>query len=234
MGIMMRDQRRWILLAFLGGTAALRWFIMLRPEHFRPWQPASWFAPDVIEFTRVFLDLGAVLICLALIPWLFLPRLLGRPATRADWGLPAPRFEQGGGKQTKVLAVAALVVGILAVWGIPELSRQYPVGQLPGRSVLFIILGQLGTLGILLVSELFYRGVALFSLERHFGKGAVYLLVPAYAINHVGSPAVEFWSAVVLALLLGHLALKTRSVWPALLVHGVASVSVDLSSLLMQ
>lgn len=234
MGWMSGDKRRWILLAFLGGTAGLRWFIMLRPEHFRPWQPDCWFAEEIIEFTRVFLDLGTVVICLALIPWLFLPRLLGRPLSRADWALQMPRFQQGGGRRTILLCVGALVIGILAVWGIPELSQQYPVGRLPGRSVLFMVFGQLGTLALLMATELFYRGVALFSLERHFGKGAVYLLVPAYAINYIGSPAVEFWSAVVLALVLGHLALKTRSVWPPLLVHAVASLSVDLSSLLMQ
>jgi membrane protease YdiL (CAAX protease family) len=69
-----------------------------------------------------------------------------------------------------------------------------------------------------LIEELLFRGLFLFGLERRYGSGfALILSACFFGIVHMGAvPAVY---ASVAGLLLGGLALTTRSIWPGIAVH---------------
>lgn len=73
-----------------------------------------------------------------------------------------------------------------------------------------------------LTEELLFRGLFLFGLERRYGKGFALLLSSAFfGIVHLS--AVNAIYATVAGLLLGGLALATRSVWPGVAVHGAVN-----------
>jgi membrane protease YdiL (CAAX protease family) len=69
-----------------------------------------------------------------------------------------------------------------------------------------------------LAEELLFRGLFLFGLERRYGRGFALLLSASFfGVVHLGAaPAVY---ATVAGLLLGALALGTRSVWPGIALH---------------
>ncbi len=106
------------------------------------------------------------------------------------------------------------------VFGPDSLERQLAVqNMLEARS-----LGQ-GVLVVLCLvalvpaaEELLFRGLLLFGLERRYGSGFALLLSSCFfGVVHLGAvPAVY---ATVAGLLLGAVALTTRSVWPGIALH---------------
>jgi len=56
-------------------------------------------------------------------------------------------------------------------------------------------------------------------------------MVIPYALIHVHKPLPEALAAVVAGLVLGWLAVKTRSIWPGVLVHGSVALMMDVFAL---
>ena len=79
--------------------------------------------------------------------------------------------------------------------------------------------------------ELFFRGFALFSLDRAIGKLAVFVMVIPYTMIHFGKPLPEVLGAIAAGTALGLMALKTRSVWGGVAVHLGVAWTMDLLAL---
>ncbi len=79
--------------------------------------------------------------------------------------------------------------------------------------------------------EFFFRGFALFRLESRFGMHAVTLMVIPYALIHIHKPLPEALGAIVAGLVLGTLAIKSRSIWPGVLVHCSVALMMDVFAL---
>ena len=80
--------------------------------------------------------------------------------------------------------------------------------------------------------EFFFRGFALFRLEQIIGKFAIVVLVIPYSLLHIHKPFPEAAASIIAGLVLGYLALKSRSIWPGLLVHFGVAFSMDFFALL--
>ena len=79
--------------------------------------------------------------------------------------------------------------------------------------------------------EFFFRGFALFRLESRFGLHAVTLMVIPYALIHIHKPLPEALGAIVAGIVLGMLAVKSRSIWPGVLVHCSVALMMDVFAL---
>ena len=227
-GAMREGANRWLLLGAVVLLAGVRWFVMTSPGHFQPWQPDAWFDPEVIEFTRLNLNLGCSLLCLVVGPWVVLSWLGGVRPGRGEWGLGSPDMNEKKLK-LRVVALGVLFVGagVLGTLGLPELGANYPLGRIPGGGYGTVVAGIAGSVALVFINELFFRGVALFTLEKGFGVIAVYMLLPLYVVEYAGAPTVELWAAVFRGVVLGHLALRTRSMWPGFWLAVAGSLSVD-------
>jgi membrane protease YdiL (CAAX protease family) len=80
--------------------------------------------------------------------------------------------------------------------------------------------------------EFFFRGWGLFRMEAMFPRYGVFLMVLPYALIHIHKPFPEALASIVAGLVLGFLALKSRSIWPGILVHTTIAFSTDLFSLI--
>ncbi len=80
--------------------------------------------------------------------------------------------------------------------------------------------------------EFFFRGFCLFRLERIAGLYAIAIMVIPYALIHIYKPLPEALGSIVGGLVLGYLALKTRSIWPGLFVHCGVALSMDWFALI--
>ena len=80
--------------------------------------------------------------------------------------------------------------------------------------------------------EFFFRGVTLFRLESRFGFHAVTMMVVPYALLHIHKPFPEAVASIVAGLVLGMLALKSRSIWPGVAIHICVAFSMDLFALI--
>lgn len=79
--------------------------------------------------------------------------------------------------------------------------------------------------------EFFFRGFCLFRLERFTGSYAIAIMVIPYALLHIYKPLPEALGSVIAGMVLGYLALRTRSIWPGLFLHGIVALSMDTFSL---
>ena len=80
--------------------------------------------------------------------------------------------------------------------------------------------------------EFFFRGFMLFRLERYAGYHAVALMVIPYALIHLHKPFPEAVGAIVAGIVLGFLALRTRSIWPGVIVHCGVALSMDVFAMI--
>lgn len=79
-----------------------------------------------------------------------------------------------------------------------------------------------------LALEFFFRGFLLFTVEKTLGAHAIFVAVMPYCMIHFGKPALESAGAIVAGLVLGTLALATRSIWCGVLIHVSVAWTMDL------
>ena len=129
------------------------------------------------------------------------------------------------------LVLGALVVGAAMIGWLstqPAMER-YPFFA-PGECArggsfwVFQALFALKLIGL----EILFRGYLLFQLERRFDEHAIVIATIPYAVMFFRYPVAEIFGAVGLSLLLGALALRTRSLLPGLAVVLALNVVRDL------
>jgi membrane protease YdiL (CAAX protease family) len=76
--------------------------------------------------------------------------------------------------------------------------------------------------------EFFFRGFMLHGLRRRLGASAVFVMVVPYCMIHYGKPMAETFGAIVAGLVLGTLAMRTRSIWGGALIHIAVALTMDL------
>lgn len=82
--------------------------------------------------------------------------------------------------------------------------------------------------------ELFFRGYIIFNLEKTFGYYSVFIMTIPYCMIHFSKPMLEAFAAIVAGIILGTLALRTRSIWYGVLIHMSVAVTMDILSLLQK
>ncbi len=82
--------------------------------------------------------------------------------------------------------------------------------------------------------EFFFRGFILNALRRSMGAYAIFAMVVPYCMIHFGKPLPETLGAIAAGLVLGTLALGTRSIWCGFLVHVSVAWSMDIAALLQK
>jgi hypothetical protein len=79
--------------------------------------------------------------------------------------------------------------------------------------------------------EFFFRGFLVQGLRSTFGYAAIYLSLLPYCMIHFGKPLPEVLASLVAGLVLGHLSLASRSIWPGVALHIFAAATMDLAVL---
>jgi hypothetical protein len=162
-----------------------------------------------------------------LIPWLCI-RFVLRSSARAH-GL---RFVW----EPKVFA---LYLGLLAVV-LPvtylassnaSFLRTYPKYAGAGDSLEQLLLWEAAYTFQFLMLEFFFRGFLIFALSRFIGSLSLFVMVVPYAMIHLAKPLPECLGAILTGIVLGTIALRTRSIYGGVLVHSVIGISMDLFAL---
>jgi membrane protease YdiL (CAAX protease family) len=126
------------------------------------------------------------------------------------------------------LAVLPLVV---AVSYTKPFQHTYPFYRLANRSALDLWAWEVLYAAQFFSLEFFFRGFLLFGLRRALGPYAIFVSMVPYCMIHFGKPISETLGAVVAGVILGTLALRTRSIWCGVLIHVSVAVTMDLLAL---
>jgi membrane protease YdiL (CAAX protease family) len=79
--------------------------------------------------------------------------------------------------------------------------------------------------------EFFFRGFLLQGLRRALGANAIFVMIVPYCMIHYGKPMPETFGAIFAGLLLGTLAMRTRSIWGGVLIHIGVATTMDVLAL---
>jgi membrane protease YdiL (CAAX protease family) len=129
------------------------------------------------------------------------------------------------------LAYAVVLACVIAVSFTDEFSRYYPFYKHASRSWLDLLLWELLYAAQFFALEFFFRGWWLAQLKPAMGSHAIFAMVVPYCMIHFGKPWLEALAAIVAGIVLGTLAMKTRSIWNGFFIHVSVAVSMDVAAL---
>lgn len=78
-----------------------------------------------------------------------------------------------------------------------------------------------------IATEFFFRGPLLFALYKKIKDTAIFVMVIPYALIHIHKPLPEALGSIVAGVLLGVLAIKSKSIWWGVLLHIYIALLAD-------
>ena len=129
------------------------------------------------------------------------------------------------------LCLAVVVPAMLLVASQPDFGTYYPFYKLSSRSWFDFLCWEAIYFLQFFALELFFRGWFLGALRRNFGAGAIFAMAVPYCMIHYGKPYLEANGAIVAGIVLGSLAMRTRSIYAGFLVHITVAFSMDFLAL---
>lgn len=125
-----------------------------------------------------------------------------------------------------------VLIGVVGVSFTPDFSEYYPFYKLASRSWFDFMCWELMYAAQFFSLEFFFRGFILKSCKTMMGSNAIFAMVVPYCMIHYGKPALEAFAAIFAGLVLGTLAMKTRSIWSGFAIHVSVALSMDVASMM--
>ncbi len=167
--------------------------------------------------------------CYLLLPWLAIRFVLRRPL--AQFGLrreAGPDFWRG--------YLLMLLPMLLIVWLASASSgflALYPFLRLPPGTPLWptFFCWELLYFAQFCALEFFFRGFLLHGLAPQMGRSSIFVMMLPYCMLHFGKPMPETLASIIAGCVLGHLSLRSGSIWLGALMHCSVACSMDLMAL---
>ena len=125
-----------------------------------------------------------------------------------------------------MLPLIALVLQIF-----PAFQQKYPLSDVAGTNWKIFIAYEVSYGVYMFCWEFFFRGFMLFGLERRFGNYTILIQTIPFVVKHGTKPFAEAMGSVVAGLVLGAIALETRSFIYGAAIHWLVALSMDVLAL---
>jgi uncharacterized protein len=130
-----------------------------------------------------------------------------------------------------VALFAAFLPVLVAASYTPAFEATYPFYKFAARSWSDFFAWELMYAASFLALEFFFRGFFLFTLKRTMGAYAIFVMIVPYCMIHFHKPVAEVVGAIFAGIILGTLAMVTRSIWCGVLIHISVAWTMDLLAL---
>jgi membrane protease YdiL (CAAX protease family) len=130
-----------------------------------------------------------------------------------------------------VALFAAVLPFVLVASTTTAFRHTYPFYRLANRSVLDLVMWEALYALQFLSLEFFFRGFILHGLRRALGANAIFVMLVPYCMIHYGKPLPETLGAIGAGVILGTLAMRTRSIWGGVLIHVGVATTMDVLAL---
>lgn len=173
------------------------------------------------SFSRV---VGYVLVPLGM--W----KLLFPQDSLLDMGLRTKGFFRHLWIYAACLSVVVPLMFVVAQQG--DFGSYYPFYKKSSRSIFDFMIWEAMYWIQFFALELFFRGWMVGALRRSLGSSAIFVMAVPYCMIHYGKPYLEAHGAVIAGVVLGSLAMRTRSIYSGFLLHITVALGMDLISLI--
>ena len=129
------------------------------------------------------------------------------------------------------LCLAFVLPAMVLVASQPDFGTYYPFYKGSSRSWGDLLIWEAMYGAQFFALELFFRGWILGALRHSLGSSAIFAMAVPYCMIHYGKPYLETNGAIVAGIVLGSLALRTRSIYAGFLVHITVAYSMDFLAL---
>jgi uncharacterized protein len=116
------------------------------------------------------------------------------------------------GKYVAIFCAVAFIVLLISAFS-PELQKYYRMQNFnlgPYFSITF---------ASLFGSEFLFRGFLIFGLKEKFQEASILIQIIPFVMVHFSKPELETFSTIITGLLLGYVAYRGKSFWPAFIIH---------------
>jgi len=160
------------------------------------------------------------------LPALYIKFVMKRPLS--DFGLGLGDVKTG----LKILAflIPVIFVAIYFAADMPDVRSEYPLAKslLHERSHL-VFYEAAYVIFYYIAWEFYFRGVLLFGLKDRFGAfNAILIQTISSCLVHIGKPEGEIIGSIIVGIIFGIIALRTRSIWYVVILHALIGVLTDL------
>jgi membrane protease YdiL (CAAX protease family) len=148
----------------------------------------------------------------------------------ADTGLSARGFS----KHVWLYGVlfVPVLIAVIIVSFTDEFSTYYPFYADAHRSLYDFGVWEAFYVAQFLSLEYFFRGFMIQPLRRIMGSSSIFAMMVPYVMIHFGKPLPECFAAIIAGVVLGTLAIRTRSIWAGFLIHVSVALSMDVAAIL--
>jgi membrane protease YdiL (CAAX protease family) len=130
------------------------------------------------------------------------------------------------------LALFGLILPVvISASTTPAFRHTYPFYRMANRSHLDLWTWEALYAAQFLSLEFFFRGFLLQGLRRALGANAIFVMIVPYCMIHYGKPMPETLGAIGAGLILGTLAMRTKSIWGGVLIHVGVATTMDVLAL---
>jgi uncharacterized protein len=137
---------------------------------------------------------------------------------------------RGFGKHLLLYAVLFLLL-FPALWIVSktdDFQRIYPFYKLANRSMRDFVAWEILYALQFLSLEFFFRGFMLHGTKRALGVHAIWVMVIPYCMIHYGKTMTETLAAIGAGVILGTIAMRTKSIWGGVAIHVAVALTMDL------
>jgi len=130
-----------------------------------------------------------------------------------------------------VLLFALILPAVIKASGTSAFRETYPFYRMANRSAFDLWMWEALYAAQFISLEFFFRGFLLQGLRKAMGSNAIFVMLVPYCMIHYGKPLPETLGAIGAGLILGTLAMRTRSIWGGVLIHIGVAVTMDVLAL---
>ena len=125
-----------------------------------------------------------------------------------------------------MLPLIALVLQLF-----PAFQQKYPLSNVAGTNWKVFTAYEISYGVYMFCWEFFFRGFMLFGLEKRFGNYSILIQTIPFVTKHTSKPFPEAMGSIITGVVLGALALETRSFIYGAAVHWLVAMSMDVLAL---
>lgn len=195
------------------------------------WEKAgsTWIRPSVYSDLYGYLWWATARILGYVIAPIALWKILFRKDSILDMGLRSRGFLTH--LPIYALCLAAVFGAMFVVVQSGGFLTYYPFYKGASRSWFDLLAWEAAYFAQFLALEFFFRGWMLDALRRSLGSAAIFVMAVPYCMIHYGKPYLETHGAIVAGVVLGSLAMRTRSIYAGCLVHILVAGLMDAIAL---